>query len=245
MEEQLIGKKFGSRQITKVFLKGRYKMCEVLCNCGNIGTTRLISLQNGKSTQCRKCGRKSCANKLKKTLPIGYKKDKWTVIDIIQHDVGKTEAHLQCECGYIKKTNISYIHSSSSMCNKCKSKKQIGIPSKSRKGYMDISGVYWSALKAGAKSRNYEFTITLEYCWNLYLKQNKKCNLSGLDIILGFFNDNSQTASIDRVDNSKGYIEGNVQWVHKDINNMKHKHSQEYFIQLCKEVAKHKQKYKL
>lgn len=240
-QEQLIGKIFGSRQITGIFKKNSQIMCHVICKCGDIGITRLSFLKAGKAIQCKKCGRKVCANKLKKTLPIGYKSGKWTIIDVIQQNVGKTKTIIQCECGYIKKTNISYIHSSN-MCNKCKGKQQIGIPSKSRKGYMDISGTYWTALKAGAKARNYDFTITLKDCWELYLKQNKKCNLSGLDIILGFFNDSSQTASIDRIDNSKGYIEENVQWVHKDINNMKHTFTEEYFIKLCKEVAKHKNK---
>ena len=37
----------------------------------------------------------------------------------------------------------------------------------------------------------------------------------------------------------KGYIEGNIQWVHKDINMTKQSLSSEEFIQLCKDVAKH------
>lgn len=41
------------------------------------------------------------------------------------------------------------------------------------------------------------------------------------------------TASLDRIDNSKGYEEGNIQWVHKDVNFMKRTYSQEYFIKLC------------
>ena len=30
-----------------------------------------------------------------------------------------------------------------------------------------------------------------------------------------------------------GYEEGNVQWVHKDINIMKNRYAQDYFISLC------------
>jgi len=44
------------------------------------------------------------------------------------------------------------------------------------------------------------------------------------------------TASLDRIDNNKGYIKGNVQWVLKDINKMKNIHTQDYFIELCKLV---------
>lgn len=237
--EQLIGKIFGNRQITGFFIKNRQKMCNVLCSCGDVGVTRLKELQEGRALQCYKCGRKASANKLKKSLPIGYKKGKWTVINVIQQNIGKTKTELQCDCGYKKLTNISYIHSSN-MCIKCKGKEKIGIPSKARKGYQDISGVYWSALKAGAKARNYEFSITIEYIWELFLKQNKKCALSGLNLIIGYFNDNTQTASLDRIDNSKGYVEGNVQWLHKDINNMKHTHTEDYFINLCRLVVNNK-----
>jgi len=45
------------------------------------------------------------------------------------------------------------------------------------------------------------------------------------------------TASIDRINNSRGYLKGNIQLVHKDINFMKGKMSQDDFIKMCKLVA--------
>jgi hypothetical protein len=48
------------------------------------------------------------------------------------------------------------------------------------------------------------------------------------------------TASVDRIDSSKGYIKGNVQWVHKTINKMKWGYSQGEFIEFCEAVVKHK-----
>lgn len=45
------------------------------------------------------------------------------------------------------------------------------------------------------------------------------------------------TASLDRIDSSKGYVEGNVHWVHKDINIMKWDFPLETFIKMCKFVA--------
>ena len=47
-----------------------------------------------------------------------------------------------------------------------------------------------------------------------------------------------QTASLDRIDSTKGYSKDNIQWVHKDINCMKMDFSQQYFIDLCVKVAK-------
>ena len=45
-------------------------------------------------------------------------------------------------------------------------------------------------------------------------------------------------ASIDRMNNNLGYTKDNIQWIHKDANKMKSDYNNEYFIELCKEVAK-------
>jgi hypothetical protein len=45
------------------------------------------------------------------------------------------------------------------------------------------------------------------------------------------------TASLDRIDSSIGYVEGNVQWIYKPLNTMKGTLSNQEFIQLCKEVT--------
>lgn len=74
--------------------------------------------------------------------------------------------------------------------------------------------------------------------WNLFIIQNRKCALSGLELSFPKTSeDQSYTASIDRIDSALGYVEGNVQWVHKDINMMKNKYNQEYFIQMCKLIS--------
>tara|TARA_R110000851_G_scaffold332593_1_gene509159 strand:+ start:191 stop:766 length:576 start_codon:yes stop_codon:yes gene_type:complete len=79
-------------------------------------------------------------------------------------------------------------------------------------------------------------TVTIEDVWELFLKQGRKCALSGVGLDIastGKYN----TASIDRIDSSKGYEMGNIQWVHKHINFMKRTYSQEYFIEMCSKVA--------
>jgi hypothetical protein len=66
--------------------------------------------------------------------------------------------------------------------------------------------------------------ITLEYIWDLLLEQNRKCALTGLPLTFAKDYNKStldQTASLDRIDSSVGYIIGNVQWVHKEINKIK------------------------
>jgi hypothetical protein len=113
---------------------------------------------------------------------------------------------------------------------------------KCRKGSKNISGAYWFSLKRDAKKRGFEFLISIDYGQLLLEKQNFKCSLTGIPIVRELSNSpwlrqGENTASLDRIDSSKGYIEDNVQWVHKDINFMKSNLKQEDFINWCKLVA--------
>ena len=46
----------------------------------------------------------------------------------------------------------------------------------------EISDTFWSRIIKSAEKRNHTFSITKEYVWGLFLKQNGKCALSGLEI---------------------------------------------------------------
>lgn len=73
-----------------------------------------------------------------------------------------------------------------------------------------------------ADERKLIFNINIENSWNLFLKQDRKCALSGIE--LNFKNVNGKeyaTASLDRIDSKIGYIENNIQWIHKDLNIIK------------------------
>ena len=91
--------------------------------------------------------------------------------------------------------------------------------------------------------RNIIFDITEEYAWNIFLKQDKRCAISGMEIIFSKTkkgqNTGETTASLDRIDSTKGYIEGNIQWTYKWINCMKYDFSNEEFMELCRQVVKY------
>ena len=108
-------------------------------------------------------------------------------------------------------------------------------------GYKNLSGSHWARIKASARNRGLDFSISIDSTYQLFLDQNKKCKLSGVDITLSpLHRDQSDsTASLDRIDSSKGYIEGNVQWVHKNVNIMKQAMSDKEFIDWCKKIATH------
>lgn len=115
-----------------------------------------------------------------------------------------------------------------------------GSNNKAWNGHGQISAKYFTTVRSNAKKRKIPFEITIRYVWDLYLWQNKKCALSGVDIDFAIMPTDrkiKQTASLDRIDSSRGYVEGNVQWVHKIVNVMKWKLSQEEFIAWCQIIA--------
>ncbi len=150
-----------------------------------------------------------------------------------------------CDCGKQVKRRQDYLVKCISKPKRtlscgCKHpmKTLLGSDSKTWRGCGDLSGEYFASIKCNAKSRNLEVIITIEDAWNLFLQQNAKCALTGRDITISQrARREEQTASLDRIDSSKGYILSNIQWIHKDINLMKNNYDQDYFIKCCKEVC--------
>lgn len=156
---------------------------------------------------------------------------------------GHLKWYCLCECGNnCTRTGTSLIRSKSSSCG-CYSLHGKNNPL--WKGYGDISSSWFdgkilrSANGSKGNRKVKEIDIDIKYLWELFLKQDKKCALTGLDLYFPKYSSNSSkgTASVDRIDSSKGYIKGNVQFVHKDINLMKNVFTQEHFIKMCKLVA--------
>lgn len=111
------------------------------------------------------------------------------------------------------------------------------------KGHGEIGRSTWNDIVRGCKRRGktIPLSLTIEQAWDLFLTQNRKCALSGVEI--GFSTRakrrdvKNNTASLDRIDSEGGYTLGNVQWVHKIIQNMKWTLPQDDFIKWCRFVA--------
>lgn len=118
-------------------------------------------------------------------------------------------------------------------------------------GYEEISFGYIERIKDRCKRKQIKMgdDFTKEYIWELFIKQNRKCIYSGIE--LQFAKDSSvagrrsQTASLDRIDSTKGYEIGNVQWVHKTVNKMKQNLDEKVFLEFCNLIAKNLESYKL
>lgn len=104
----------------------------------------------------------------------------------------------------------------------------------------ELGGHRYSLIRTASVQRGYVFDVTIEYLWELFLAQDRKCMLSGLPLYVSnrHAQGGEERASLDRINSDVGYIPGNIQWVHPTINFMKHAMPQERFIELCKAVAK-------
>jgi len=148
----------------------------------------------------------------------------------------------RCECGdEIDVLAASIRKGSTRTCGKHRKYwANSGENHKDYTGYRGISGRVWSKMKRRAANRNLEFNLTIEYAWDIYESQNRLCALSGVPIVFGGGKAMPpSTASLDRIDGSRGYEIGNVQWVHKVVNIMRNVYTVEEYVDVCRKVAMH------
>lgn len=227
----LTGMKFGKLTV----IKRSAESCDWLCQC-ECGKTKLAKSNSLKSGRIKSCG---CLypnrNNNNKYVDLTGKIFNKLTVEKRHDNKGKTKWECVCECG-VKTIVISeYLkngHTQSCGCIKNKEK------SKKWSGYQDISGKFWNRLKYSAKERKLDFNLDIEYLWELYLKQNRKCALSGIDIIFATKSlSKDGTCSLDRKDSSMGYIKDNVQWVHKEVNKIKQDLSDDKLIYWCRLIS--------
>lgn len=159
---------------------------------------------------------------------VGDTSDNLTVT-ALEMIAGKRHAVCLCSCGNSITIRYEALWNKINSCG-CR-------PGSNWKGVGDLSASYYGRLRKGAASRGFAFTVTIDGLWELLENQGHRCNLSGLPIHLGAITSDQHTASVDRIDNTQGYVPGNVQWVHKDVNFMKLQHSQQHFLDLCARVT--------
>ena len=165
-----------------------------------------------------------------------------TVLEEVKHN-NRLMFKVQCDCGRVDLKRKDWVISGrTTSCKNCASKRTATKypPPINRKGCCGLSGTHLLSIKSGASKRNLSFDLSAEFLWNLFESQKGKCALTGIDIILvnKIKNNNVDwgviTASLDRKDSNKGYIEDNVQWVHKEVNRLKNNYSLEELLHWSK-----------
>jgi hypothetical protein len=95
--------------------------------------------------------------------------------------------------------------------------------------------------------RNQIVDITIEDLKEQWEKQNGICEFTGVKLILSTYSKIEKspiyTASLDRIDSTKGYVKDNIRWVSRSINWMKNDMSDEMVWELCRLISEnYKQK---
>lgn len=154
---------------------------------------------------------------------------------------GKSRWVCRCACGFVRAIHTYNLTTGTTQSCGCAAPGGVtrGVPT----GVGELKQSYfnrlrWRATSSTQRARRLEFTVTITELWELFVAQRRLCALSGSPLHFGTTKAPA-TASLDRIDSSKGYTPDNVQWVHKDINMMKNQFDQQRFIDLCRAVAAH------
>jgi len=190
------------------------------CQCGSTLSFKY------KDSALKMLGRGSCRN---------CKKDYRSLNDdkflIFKNEEGKwcsVCSGCGCEQAYTRKDHAKQSQVADWQCKSCvnlskRFSKNSSVGSRQR---------LYNKFKKNSKNRRIEWDITIDEMFSIY---NGKCALTSWDICIDYTN---CTASLDRIDSSKGYSIHNIQWVHTMVNMCKNKYKLEDFIKMCVSVSK-------
>ena len=96
-----------------------------------------------------------------------------------------------------------------------------------------------------------EVTITIDFLVELWHQQKGSCPYTGISLVLPYVVPKTQVhgwtddtpphkrPSLDRIDSSKGYIPGNIQFVSQMANYAKNTASHDEMVRFCQAIAEH------
>lgn len=234
LNDFIVLKKTGEYQFTMKCHGGEYTytadMIDVRCRCGRVFNMRSRSFISNKPNQCRFCHTR------KLTQTIGEQCGTLVVKNEF-HDrnkSGRSVLWFECECnkcGGLSKHNANVFRQGESSCKNCRRSGRFVARNIKNRTFKQ----YFSTILSNNKKRQLYVGISVEALETLMLQQCGKCNLSGVPISV-----EDGTASLDRIDSSIGYVDGNIQWVHRVINFMKTDLPQDDFITFCDLVSNYK-----
>ncbi len=151
----------------------------------------------------------------------------WNVGDLVlkRRRDGKSKRYYDCvckQCGKRQEVSGEDLRKER-QCRQCYlAKDHTGCANVKWTGYEEIPGTFWAAVLSGAKQRSLSVEISIREAWDLFLKQNRKCALTGINLSFRQnYRSQRGTASLDRISSDYGYTLFNTQWLHKDVNMMK------------------------
>ena len=188
------------------------KFCSIQCN----GFAKAAN--NSKLTQtCQKCKQIKTKDKFEKYFNIN------------------NDCHYRTSCFECRSEYQSYRQSEFA--------KKHGMSYSSYKKHHSMEShlkILVSLARGRARTLKREFSLTKEDILKLYITQNKKCAVSGVELTHNALQGHCPTnASIDRIDSSIGYILSNVQLVCYMVNSMKNTLSMRELTNWCQTIVDH------
>lgn len=119
-----------------------------------------------------------------------------------------------------------------------------GILNKNYHWYIVVSGLSAKCgdSKKRAKNHGWDYNLTLSYMAELWINQEGRCALTGaiMSFTTGSQSDkNPMSCSFDRIDNTQGYVKGNVRLLTHWANNTKSTWGHDIFETMVLNASKH------
>lgn len=233
-----IGDMFGCYIVlSKPYTNGEHSFVHVKCNnCGAEYDLALSEIKNRPKQSCKRC--RGITHKIYPDPKVGEIYANWKVIDGVEKRKGFW--YFNCECQichhtqYIRKDQLIIGRRSCDGCNyKAKTlKSEHKILKENIRRNQPFLTVFNHICNEAAK-RSILVTITPQYLKEIYEKQNHRC------AITGDYLPDIRKASVDRIDSSKPYEEGNIQITTKQANLSKHIMTMQELYEFCRKVVNH------
>lgn len=173
---------------------------------------------------------------------LGHRFGNWILIDTSLQQVpnGKSKYpkigfKVKCDCGTERIVDAWHLDSGTSTNCGCLYY-QRGSANPNWRGIGEIPGRYIYRIEDSAKKREIEYNLTPELLWQQWQAQRGLCALTGAKLYFGTAtSEMNSNASIDRIDSTKGYVSGNIQWTTKESNLAKQGMTLDEFTILCQE----------
>lgn len=197
---------------------------KLLCKC-ECGEERIIAQKDLKPNRTMGCNKCYNDSKFKDLTNVDFESLK--AVSYIRDKNGRVFWNCLCRCGKsIIVSSYRLIKRRTVNCGKCNS-------------YGELTAIHFHHLKGSASVRNIIFDVSPKDLWELFIAQNRKCALTGIELTLWTGIKDYGTASLDRINSNIGYTKDNCQWIHKSVNLCKHVLNNEEFISLCMDVVKY------
>ena len=161
----------------------------------------------------------------------------WTVIQPKIHLDDRGRAFVRCRCSCEAEEMVSCHHlisGRSTRCKTCNYNLREFNKNPHWRGIGETPASIITKASSSAAASNKPFYIDTNYANTLYEDSNKTCMFTGMSI-----SHQDDTARLIELDKERGYVEGNVAWVHKSMEPLLRSTSPNELIQLCAKMAKH------